>query len=194
MPSQPTEVPDFMGPDAGMGADMGMDAGVGGGAMPEQSFGQDPMGADPMGGGMEPENQFDTNFDAGVEADEETDPKRYIQQLTGKLSQSLRSYNEGLPQPDADLSKYVAGMILKQASEGLGQKDVKEILDKMNGNGEEDEPQDDGMTGDIPMGESVNRVGGIGDDEEAEEKADKIRQGGSGNASRRPFLPKKFSR
>ena len=59
-------------------------------------------------------NQFDTNFDAGVEADEETDPKRYIQQLAGKLSQSLRSYNSELPSPDTDLNKYVMGMINKR--------------------------------------------------------------------------------
>lgn len=79
----------------------------------------------------EPANEFDTNFDAGVEANEETDPKRFIQQLTGKLSQSLRQYNEQLPQPDADLNKYVAGMITKQAINGLSSEDVDEILDKI---------------------------------------------------------------
>lgn len=95
----------------------------------------------------EPENQFDTNFDAGVEANEETDPKKYIQQLTGKLSQSLRSYNENLPQPDADLDKYVAGMIIKQAIDGLSPEDTNEILNKVkNDNSEEPmmtQPQDD---------------------------------------------------
>lgn len=87
------------------------------------------------------ENQFDTNFDAGVEADEETDPKKYIQQLTGKLSQSLRSYNENLPQPDADLDKYVAGMIIKQAVEGLSPEDTNEILDKVKNDGAEETPE-----------------------------------------------------
>ena len=64
------------------------------GAMPPMD---DPnmMGGDPsmMGGDMGNGSEFDTNFDAGVDADEDTDPKKYIQQLTGKLSQSLRKYN-----------------------------------------------------------------------------------------------------
>ena len=81
--------------------------------------------------GQDTENPYDSNFDAGVNADEEEDPRTYIQQLTGKLSQSLRAYNEDRPQPDTDLCKYVAGMINKQASEGLSDKDVKEILDKI---------------------------------------------------------------
>lgn len=89
----------------------------------------------PMGdmGGIENNgyNPFDSNFDAGVEANEETDPKKYIQQLTGKLSQTLRSYNENLPQPDADLGKYVAGMIIKQAVKGLSPDDTNEILNKV---------------------------------------------------------------
>lgn len=106
-------------------------------------------------------NQFDTNFDAGVEADEETDPKRYIQQLAGKLSQSLRSYNSELPSPDTDLNKYVAGMINKQALEGMNPKDVNDVLSKIKG--DEDENNDSIDTGeeqaepDINQNESVNR-------------------------------------
>jgi len=87
------------------------------------------------------ENPFDTNFDAGVEANEETDPKKYIQQLTGKLSQSLRSYNENLPQPDADLDKYVAGMIVKQAIEGLSPEDTNDILNNIKGDETEEVPE-----------------------------------------------------
>ena len=109
--------------------------------------GQDMMPNDNMGGGFEQQgeetmppmgdegmknnNEFDTNFDPGVEADEEQDPKKFIQQLTGKLSQSLRKYNENNGQPDVDLSKYVAGMITKQAMEGLSQDDANEIIDKI---------------------------------------------------------------
>lgn len=92
-----------------------------------------------MAPGQNPEQNFDTNFDAGVEANEEEDPKKYIQQLTGKLSQSLRKYNESLPQPDAELSKYVAGMIIKQTIEGLPQEDVADILDKVEKDDEENE-------------------------------------------------------
>lgn len=82
-------------------------------------------------------SEFDTNFDAGVDADENTDPKKYIQQLTGKLSQSLRKYNENLPKPETDLCKYVAGMILKQTTDGLTGSDKKDIIDKVNGDSSE---------------------------------------------------------
>ena len=100
-----------------------MDGGFG-----QQDDGQmSPMDINDMGDN----NEFDTNFDPGVDADEEQDPKKFIQQLTGKLSQSLRKYNENNGQPDADLNKYVAGMITKQAMEGLSQDDANEIIDKI---------------------------------------------------------------
>lgn len=103
------------------------------------------------------DNPFDSNFDAGVEADEESDPKRYIQQLAGKLSQSLRSYNSELPTPDADLNKYVAGMINKQAVDGLNNEDVKEILSKIKGDDEE-EPDDDFSQNESVKREKINEI------------------------------------
>lgn len=119
-------------------------------------------------GNQPEENQFDTNFDAGVEANEDEDPKKYIQQLTGKLSQKLRSYNENLPQPDADLNKFVAGMVVKQAIDGLSPEDTDDILNKVkNDEGEEinsqETQQDIGNTSDgdfgadMSMGESINK-------------------------------------
>lgn len=86
---------------------------------------------------IQDENPYDTNFDAGVEANEEEDPKRFIEQLSGKLSQSLRSYQEGLPQPDADTAKYAAGMVIKAAVEGLSQEDIKDILAKLDNENED---------------------------------------------------------
>ena len=173
-------MPDFepMPPmDANMGGGMQMGDGGFGDGMPNQPVMDDGMGMDMPPVGNEP-NQFDTNFDAGVEADENSDPKKFIQQLTGKLSQSLRNYNQSLPQPDADLDKYVAGMIVKQATDGLSQEDRKEILDKVNNDDVDEqpaeEPQQDGgdmtpmpqdnMGGMPPMGngqpmESFNRRG-----------------------------------
>ena len=116
-----------------MGGDPMQDQMMGGGVPME-----DPNMGMPMGGGQ---NQFDTNFDAGVEADENADPKKYIQQLTGKLSQSLRNYNDGQPQADADLNKYVAGMIIKQAIEGLSPDDVQEVLSKVKSDDDMEQPQ-----------------------------------------------------
>lgn len=122
---------------------VGMDAGMGGVPM------DNGMGGMPMDNGMGDMSMGDdmnygADFDAGVDADENTDPKKFIQQLTGKLSQSLRKYNQSLPQPDEDLDKYVAGMIIKQSIEGLSQEAVSEILDKVK-SGEEPQSPDSGM-------------------------------------------------
>lgn len=115
----------------------------------------------------EEQNPYDTDFDAGIDTDEETDPKRYIQQLTGKLSQSLRKYQEDLPTPDADLDKYVAGMILKQATEGLDDEDTKEILKKMNN---EDDDVDESIlhNGDRSIDEIINDIIGNQDEDDTE--------------------------
>ena len=121
---------------------------MGGGEPEEQDFGNEPE-----------ENEYGPDFDAGVEADENEDPKKYIQQLSGKLSQSLRKYNQELPKPDSELNKYVAGMINKSATEGLSQEDVKEIIDKINSDESDDEfengnekPDDNGFGDDEGMG------------------------------------------
>lgn len=107
-------------------------------------------------------NPYDTNFDAGVEADEENDPKHYIEQLSGKLSQTLRTYQDSLPQPDADTAKYAAGMVVKAAIEGLSNKDVKDILDKLETDGDDEnenneEGNDEGQQMDFDGLESRNR-------------------------------------
>ena len=111
--------------------------------MPPMDMGAQPQMNDMGMGGMPQgqESEFDTNFDAGVEANEDEDPKKYIQQLTGKLSQSLRKYNSDLGQPDVDLNKYVAGMITKQAVEGLSEDDAEEIINKIKSDEPMEEPQ-----------------------------------------------------
>lgn len=110
----------------------------------------DPAAMDGQDGGM----QFDTNFDAGVEADEETDPKHYIQQLTGKLSQSLNSFNNEQG-PDAGLSKYVASMIIAAACKNLDEKAKKELIEKINtasSSDEEEIPEEPEMGDEGDMG------------------------------------------
>ncbi len=88
-------------------------------------------------------SNFGEKFDAGVEADLETDPKKYIQQLTGKLSQELRKYNDSSETNDIELNKYVLGMIIKPAGELLTDRDKKEIIKKLNTSSiEENEPLD----------------------------------------------------
>lgn len=117
--------------------------------MPPMNDNQPPMGDDGMN------SEFDTNFDAGVDANEQEDPKKFIQQLTGKLSQSLRKYNNEQPQPDAELSKYVCGMIVKQAIEGLKHEDVEDIMKKIK--------SDDDFDNDTPEDNQLNNNGGSED-------------------------------
>lgn len=118
-----------------------------GGDMPPMNGNQPPMGDDEMN------SEFDTNFDAGVDANEQEDPKKFIQQLTGKLSQSLRNYNNEQPQPDAELSKYVCGMIVKQAIKGLKTEDVEDILKKIKS---EDDFEDDTIEDDNQLNGNEN--------------------------------------
>ena len=76
---------------------------------PADDAGFGDSGGDEFGAESTPSNDKpfdDTPFDAGVEADEESDPKKYIEQLTGKLGQSLRKYNEEQPKPDFSLEKF----------------------------------------------------------------------------------------
>lgn len=118
------------------------------------------------------ENDYDSNFDAGIDTNEEEDPRTYIQQLTGKLSQSLRKYNDERSRPDSDLCKYVAGMINKQASKGLSEKDVDEILDKIRSN--EDFDMEDDKEGE-DTDRRKNRQEEMGDDGMTKESVRKKR-------------------
>lgn len=108
--------------------------------MPSSNFQDDEMAAqENMMQTDDTENQFDTNFDAGVQADEESDPEKYIQQLTGKLCTTLDKFNEDRPTPDTSLNKYVAGMVISQCVKGLSEKDKNAILKKLTDSENEEE-------------------------------------------------------
>ena len=81
-------------------------------------------------------------FNAGVEADEESDPKKFIEQLTGKLGQSLRQYEENQGQPDFDLEKFAINSILSATHTAeMDPKDQKDIIKKVKDSGAGDEQQ-----------------------------------------------------
>jgi hypothetical protein len=103
-------------------------------------------------------------FNAGVQADEQSDPKKFIQQLTGKLGQSLRNYNDQQGKPDLELEKFVINSTVSATHTGtMGGSDQKAIIDKIKSAGRDDnsdtsnnnpepeannaEPQDDNNTG-----------------------------------------------
>lgn len=115
-----------------------------GGGMPQQ----DPMmGNEPMDGGMEEPMPMDD------EMGEENDPKKEIQKLSGKLSQELRNYNNDQETPDTDLNKYVAGMVIPQATKSMTSDEKAEVINKIKkGMTDDDLETDDSMGGMDDMG------------------------------------------
>ena len=127
---------------------------------------EEPMGdpmADPMGGAPEANDKpFDDEpFEAGVEANEEENPEKYIQQLSGKLGQSLRKYTDSMGQPDYDLEKFAINSVLSATNSGeMDQQDQNDIIQKVKnsstdgsgGDGEDAGMPDDGMPDEEPTG------------------------------------------
>ena len=70
-------------------------------------------------------------FDAGI-GDEDTDPKKYIEKLTGKLAQKLRDYN-GTEQ-DVDLNKFVINSLIPAAIPQMDDTDAKDVIKKVQDN------------------------------------------------------------
>jgi len=127
----------------------------------------------------------DEPFDAGVEADEETDPKKYIEQLTGKLGQSLRKYTEEQGQPDFELEKFAINSLLSAThTSEMDEEDKKDIIKKVNTAGNNDsENSDMGDSNDSSYNsDNGNDGAGSGDstdsefgDEQGEENLDELR-------------------
>lgn len=141
-------------PNAGFGDDSGF-----GGETPE-----------PEGAPANDKPFNDEPFDAGVEADEQSDPKKFIEQLTGKLGQSLRKYNEEAGQPDFELEKFTINSILAAThTSEMDSNDQDDIIKKVKeaGNNDNDEDSNDDTSndgnGDGADGNNVNASFGGGD-------------------------------
>lgn len=99
----------------------------------------------------------DEPFDAGVEADEETDPKKFIEQLTGKLGQSLRKYTSSTGQPDFKLEKFAVNSILAAAHTGdMNEKDQNDIIKKVKKS--KTNPDSQSMPQEEPQNAEVNTL------------------------------------
>jgi hypothetical protein len=82
-------------------------------------------------------------FNAGVEADEDSNPKKFIQQLSGKLGQSLRKYTEEQGQPDFELEKFAVNSVLSATHTGeMDEKDQKDIIKKVKKSGKGESSED----------------------------------------------------
>lgn len=81
----------------------------------------------------------DEPFDAGVEADEDEDPEKYIQQLSGKLGTTLRKYTEDKGEPDFELEKFAINSVISATNTSeMDEEDKKDIIKKINTSGNDD--------------------------------------------------------
>tara|TARA_Y100000592_G_scaffold55519_1_gene87319 strand:- start:12778 stop:13938 length:1161 start_codon:yes stop_codon:yes gene_type:complete len=94
--------------------------------------------------GGDNEKPFDDEpFDAGVEADEDEDPEKYIQQIAGKLGTSLRKYNDERGEPDFDLEKYAINSVISAThTSEMDEEDQKDIIRKVKTSGAGDDNDD----------------------------------------------------
>lgn len=110
----------------------------------------------------------DEPFDAGIETDEQSDPKKFIQQLSGKLGQSLRSYTKQQGGPDLELEKFAVNSLLSAThTSEMDQEDQSDIINKVKSAGENqpEEPTNDDMGGEEPADPTADAGGEEGDDD-----------------------------
>jgi hypothetical protein len=90
-------------------------------------------------GGKDDKPFDDTPFDAGVEANEDEDPEKYIQQLAGKLGTTLRKYTEDKGEPDFDLEKFAINSVISATHTAeMGEEDQKDIIKKIKSSGDDE--------------------------------------------------------
>lgn len=80
-------------------------------------------------------------FDAGIDVDENADPKKYIEKLTGKLAQKLRDFNG--TESDTDLNKFVINSLIPAAIPQMDDADTQDVIKKINDNNGGNEQSDD---------------------------------------------------
>lgn len=126
-------------------------------------------------------------FDAGIDVDEDSDPKKFIEQLSGKLGQSLRKYNQENGAPDFDLEKFAINSVISAThTSEMDDQDRKDIIKKVNtaGNNEaqgsggdsqdDTDFENDNNDGDVDITGDNNDFDFSSDDEELGEVFNKI--------------------
>lgn len=134
----------------------------------------------------------DKPFDAGVEADEATDPKKFIEQLSGKLGQSLRKYTETTGNPDFELEKFVVNSALAAThTSEMDPQDQNDIIKKVKEAGKGDEVSSE--PGEEPSQEPSMEP--ASDDTPTDEPSDGINESAEDEEDNGFFLenPKKLS-
>lgn len=145
----------------------------------------------------EPENPFGKEkFDAGVGVDEDEDPKKFIERLTGKLAQKLRSYNE--TDKDSDLNKFVINSLIPASVPNLDNKDVDDVIKKVKDNKNDNSVPDNNVPNEEPVQQEAEPVNQDSNVEESmvNEIIDNILNKKSTQTikNKNPFKPKTFTK
>lgn len=145
----------------------------------------------------EPENPFGKEkFDAGVGVDEDEDPKKFIERLTGKLAQKLRSYNE--TDKDSDLNKFVINSLIPASVPNLDNKDVDDVIKKVKDNKNDNSVPDNNVPNEEPVQQETEPVNQDPNVEESmvNEIIDKIfnKKSVQELKTKNPYKPKTFTK
>jgi len=133
-----------------------------------EDLGDDDLGGDDLGGSDKPFD--DEPFDAGVEADEDESPEKFIQQLSGKLGNSLRKYSDERGEADFELEKFAINSVISATHTAeMDEDDQKDIIRKVKSSGADDDfGAEDDLGGDDLGGDDLggDDLGGddLGDD------------------------------
>jgi hypothetical protein len=129
----PTPAPEPQGVNADVGA---IDS-----PQPEEFGGEPEM--EPQAAPADDKPFDDEPFDAGVDVDEDSDPKKFLQQLAGKAGQSLRKYTQDVGM-DLELEKFLINSIISAThTSQMDPEDQEDIISKIKSSGNEaEEPED----------------------------------------------------
>lgn len=129
----------------------------------------------------------DEPFEAGVEADEDVDPEKFIQQLSGKLGTSLRKYTDERGEPDFDLEKFAINSVISATHTAeMDEEDQKDIIKKIKTSGKGENDVDVDVN--VDTGKDDNEIEGgidttddnenVGDEENFEENLKNLEKSG----------------
>ena len=103
------------------------------------------------------------------DSEEQSDPKKYIEKLTGKLGQSLRTYTQNQGQPDFELEKFAINSLLSATHTAeMDDSDKQDIIKKVESSGGDDnqeptdepsdEPSDEPNNNEMPQDDEDNNM------------------------------------
>ena len=132
------------------------------------------LGSEDLGGEPQNDKPFDDQpFDAGIEADEDAEPEKYIQQLAGKLGTTLRSYSDERGQPDFDLEKFAINSVISAThSAEMDEEDQNDIINKIKNSGVGDDMGGEEPGMDMPNDDGGMDAGGLDNADTGSDKPD----------------------